>query len=84
MQLKCLKYLFWGLTFPLINLFFLLIKPQAAYSFSGGQIQSFMEEVFKISAPELFQRYPIILLIFVGLMMTAFLISRIIDFFENR
>jgi hypothetical protein len=84
MQLKFLKYLFLGLTFPLINLFFLLIKPQAAYSFSGGQIQSFMEEVSKIFAPELFRRYPIILLILLGLMMIAFLIPRIIDFFKNR
>jgi hypothetical protein len=88
MQLKYLKYVLGGLTFPLISLFFLLIKPQAAYSFSGGQVQSFIEEVLKLFAPDLLQRFleqnPIILLILLGLIMAAFLMSQIIDFFKNR
>jgi hypothetical protein len=88
MQLKWLKYVFYGLTFPLISLLFLLIKPQTAYSFSGGQVKTFIEEVFKIFGPDLFQRFleqnPIILLILLGLIMAAFLIPWIIDFFKNR
>ena len=55
MQLKFLKYFFWGLTFPLVSLFFLLIRSQAAHSFSGGQVKTFIEEVLNLFGPQLLQ-----------------------------
>jgi F0F1-type ATP synthase membrane subunit a len=84
-QSKFLKYVFLGLTFPFISLFFLLIKPQPAYSSSG--VQSFIEEVFRFFAPELLKRFleqnPIILWILFGITVALFLIPWIIDFLKK-
>jgi len=87
MQLKFLKYFFWGLTFPLVSLFFLLIRSQAAYSFSGGQVKTFIEEVLKLFGPQLlqglFEQNPIILFILLVLFVIPLIVFSLILFFKK-
>jgi hypothetical protein len=87
MQLKFLKYVFWGLTFPIVSLFFLLIRSQAAYSFSGGQVRTFIEEVSKLFGPQLLQGFleqnPMIGFILLGFFVIPLIIYCIVSFFKK-
>jgi hypothetical protein len=73
--------------FPLVSLFFLLIRSQAAYSFSGGQVKTFIEEVLKLFGPQLlqgfFEQNPIILFILLVLFVIPLIVFSLILFFKK-